>query len=137
MRVHIVCEKHLSVRTRRKSLSARLWVSWAAADSMPVRANFQVEGAYRTRCVPLNLIECRTECDTLFPMTTIPGSTGLFGWGNQPGEGGEAAASAPTPLRTGPERVRHMRPARERAMCARGQPRRGRCERTNATQDRP
>jgi hypothetical protein len=44
-----------------------------------VRANFQVEGAYRTRCVPLNLIECRTECDTLVPMTTIPGSTGSAG----------------------------------------------------------
>jgi hypothetical protein len=36
-----------------------------------VRANFQVDGAYRTRCVPLNLIECRTECDTLVPMTTL------------------------------------------------------------------
>ena len=34
---------------------------------------------YRTRCVPLNLIECRTECDTLVPMTTIPGSTGSAG----------------------------------------------------------
>ena len=29
MRVHIVCEKHLSVRARRKSWSARLWVSCA------------------------------------------------------------------------------------------------------------
>jgi len=46
VRVHIVCEKHLSVRARRKSWSARLWVSCVSPRAYPCHRGFS------TMCTP-------------------------------------------------------------------------------------